>query len=243
MTQPDLEIESSDDLGGVWRVGFGPDMWAWTPWSYADDAGRFSGRWDDQSGEFRTLYTADSLLGCFLELLAQFRPSRSLLNELDQIEDDDGSVEKFHEAAIGAVGYRWVENRQFGSARQTGRYCYTTHSRTIAALIAHYPFADHGLAARDVDSALLKEARDRVLTRSIARWLFNLSDNGDDLVDGVRFNSRHGDEIHMWALFERPDDPPRSPKLEPTSEPTQVTPELSELQEVFRRFGLHWDES
>jgi hypothetical protein len=169
MTQPDLEIEPSDDLGDVWRVGFGSNMWAWTPRNYADDAGRFSGRWDDQSGEFRTLYTADSLLGCFLELLAQFRPSRSLLNELDQIEDDDGSVANFHEAAIGAVGYRWV-----GSARQTGRYCYITHSRTIAALIAHYPFAGHGLAASDVDSALLKEARDRVLTRSLARWLFNL---------------------------------------------------------------------
>ncbi|WP_308492688.1 hypothetical protein [Microbacterium terrisoli] len=72
---------------------------------------------------------------------------------------------------------------------------------------------------------------------------FNLSDNGDDLVDGVRFNSRHGDEIRVWAVFERPNDPPRSPKLELTSEPTRVTPKLAELQEAFRRFGLHWDES
>ncbi|HUG50802.1 MAG TPA: RES domain-containing protein, partial [Terrimesophilobacter sp.] len=79
MTSPGLEIESSDDLGDVWHVGFAPNSWAWAPWQYADDEGLFGGRWDDQLGQFRTIYTADSLLGCFLELLARFRPSRKVL--------------------------------------------------------------------------------------------------------------------------------------------------------------------
>src|SRR5690242_19254110 len=80
------------DPGRVWRVGFEPDMWAWTPWRYATDDGLFNGRWDDQLGQFRTLYTSDSLRGCFLEILAKLQPSSRLSAELDAFEDDDGSV-------------------------------------------------------------------------------------------------------------------------------------------------------
>jgi hypothetical protein len=241
MTGPELEIESSDELSDVWHVGYAPDAWAWTPWRYADDEGLFGGRWDDQLGQFRTIYTADSLLGCFLELLARFRPSRAVSTALDQIVDDDGSVSRFPEAPEGAVGYSWLDDRKYGSAHQTGRYCFITHSRSIATLTANYPLYRHGLAASDVDVALLKDARDRVLTRSIARWLYDLHDEGA-VVDGVRFQSRHGDEIRVWAVFERADDPARSPRIQPSSEPARVHPDLPELQEAFARFGLHWHE-
>lgn len=178
MSSPDLEIEGSEEPSQVWRVGFAPDAWAWTPWTYADDEGLFGGRWDDQ---------------------------------------------------------------QYGSAHQSGRYCFVTHSRSIAALTTHYPFNEHGLAAGDVDAALLKDARDRILTRSIARWLYDLHDEGN-VVDGVRFNSRHGDEIRVWAVFERAGDPARSPRIQPSDEPAKVHPDHPELQEAFARFDLHWHE-
>lgn len=241
MTSPELEIESSDDLGDVWHVGFAPNTWAWAPWQYADDEGLFGGRWDDQLGEFRTIYTADSLLGCFLELLARFRPSRKVLAELDQIVDDDGSVARFTEAQEGAVGYSWLDNRLYGSARQAGRYCFITHSRSIAALAARYPLHRHGLSPSDLDVALLKDAGDRVLTRSIARWLYDLHDEGV-AIDGVRFQSRHGDEIRVWAVFERADDQARSLRISPSREPARVHPDLPALREAFARFGLHWHE-
>jgi len=32
-------------------------------------------------------------------------------------------------------------------------------------------------------------------------------------VDGVTFTSRHGDDLELWAIFERPGDPPTSPRL------------------------------
>ncbi len=240
-TRPALEIEKSVEPSQVWRIGYAPDPWAWPSWTYANDEGLFSGRWDDQQGQFRTVYTAASLLGCFLEVLAHFRPSSTLLAELDQVVDDDGSIGNHPEAPDGAVGYSWLDGRMYGSAYQTGRYCFITHSRSIAALIARYPFAQHGLAAGHVDAALLKDARDRVLTRSIARWLYDLHDGGA-LVDGVRFNSRHGDEIRVWAVFERAGDPPQSLYIQPSSEPARVDPELPELQEAFARFGLHWHE-
>lgn len=37
MTAP--SIATSGDPRGVWRVGYGPDPWAWVPWGYAGDDG------------------------------------------------------------------------------------------------------------------------------------------------------------------------------------------------------------
>lgn len=200
MMHNEVEIEVSDDLGDVWHVGYEPDVWAWVPWRYADDEGLFGGRWDDQRGQFRTIYTADSLLGCLLELLARFRPNLALLAALDDVDDDDDSVGQFHEAPSGVVGHSWL------------------------------------------DAALLKDAHDRVLTRSIARWLYDLHDDDGPSVDGVRFQSRHGDEIHVWAVFERADDRAQSQRLRATREPTRLHPDLPALQQAFSRFRLRWAE-
>lgn len=241
MSPDELEIESSDEIGEVWHVGYAPDAWAWVPWRYADDEGLFGGRWDDQQGQFRTLYTADSLLGCFLELLAKLRPSEPVLAGLDEFEDD-GSLELFPDAPQGTVGHSWLDGREYGSAQQVGSYCFITHSRSIAALIAHYPLEAHGLTPSDVDTALLKDAHDRELTRSIARWLYDLHVNEGPVVDGVRFLSRHGDDIRVWAVFERADDGARSGKILPSGDSHRVHPDLPELQEAFRRFGLRWAE-
>lgn len=242
MSSLGLEIETPDDAAEVWHVGFEPDAWAWVPWRYADDEGLFGGRWDDQQGQFRTLYTADSLLGCFLELLARFRPSRPVAAGLEEIEDD-GTIESFPDAPAGVVGRAWLEGRLYGSARQSGRYCFITHSRSLAALTMHFPLAPHALAPSDVDAALLKDAHDRDLTRSIARWLYDLNDGDAPALDGVRFQSRHGDDIRLWAVFERSDDGTRSRRLSPVSEPTRVHHDLPELREAFARFGLRWAES
>lgn len=83
------------DLFGqrVFRVGYRPSPWQWTPWVYADH-GRFDGRWDDPDGIWRTLYVGSSLLACYLELLARFRPDPVLADELAVIVDDsDESAE------------------------------------------------------------------------------------------------------------------------------------------------------
>lgn len=232
------------DPGHVWRVGFEPDIWAWTPWRYATDEGLFTGRWDDQLGQFRTLYTSDGLRGCFLELLAKLQPSPSLEAELDEIDDDDGSVARHTEGGSGEVGYSWLDGRMSGEAQQTGRYCFITHSDSLAALKAGFRFDRHGIALVDVDSALLKDARDRVLTRSIAHWIYDRRDvDRNELVDGIEFRSRHGDEIRMWAVFERSNDEQRSDHIDPKGEPERVTPETAELVEAFDRLGLRWVEN
>ena len=213
------------------------------PWQFATDSGLFDGRWDDQLGQFRTLYTSDSLVGCFLELLAKLQLKREVQAEIDEVEDDDGSVSQHTEGGPGEVGYRWLEGRAFGTAYETGRYAFITHSLSIAALKARYPFGRYGIALSDVDTGMLKDAYDRVLTRSIARWIYDLQgDDVGELVDGVEFRSRHGDEIRMWAVFERSDDDQHSRHIAPQEEPVRVTDETPELLEAMRRLGLRWTE-
>ena len=49
----------------------------------------------------------------------------------------------------------------------------------------------------------------RELTQRFAKYLYaHAGDDGRLLLDGVRFASRHGDELMMWAVFERPGDDP-----------------------------------
>lgn len=54
-------MTAAEASGRVWRVGFRPELWAWSGWEWATD-GRFPGRWDDLHGNFRTIYAGSSLL-------------------------------------------------------------------------------------------------------------------------------------------------------------------------------------
>ncbi|MEO6201543.1 MAG: RES family NAD+ phosphorylase [Cryobacterium sp.] len=240
MTLPDLEFTANP--GQVWRVGYKPDPWAWTDWVHATDEGRFNGRWDDKLAEFRTIYTGESLVACLLELLAQFRPDPVANSELDEIEDPDGSVSLYPDAPSGTVGYKWLERHIAGSAQQTGRYCFVTHSKTIAALQASFPFAKFDQPGALLDASILKDASRRGLTRSIARWLYDLRDTDqNDLVDGVEFRSRFGDELRIWAVFERlPDKFLHISQRIDGEEILPLDPDGPAMRHVFELHGLRW---
>jgi hypothetical protein len=238
MIAPTLEL--TGEPGQVWRVGHMPDPWAWTDWRHAD--GRFNGRWDDQLAEFRTLYTGRSLLACLLEVLAPFRPEPVTEAELDEIEDPDSEVALAPDAAPGTVGYKWLEDHAAGTARQDGRYCFVTHSRSIAAVQAGFPFAKFDLPAQLLDASFLKDGGQRDLTRSIAHWLYDLRDSEqNDLVDGVEFRSRYGDDLGMWAVFERPSDERTSQRIR-DEEIRALHAEDPEMQQAFKLHGLRWSE-
>lgn len=225
----------------VWRVGYRPDPWAWPDWKYANDAGRFNGRWDDQLAElFRTLYTGETLLACLLEVLAQFRSDPQTDVELDEIDDPDDQVDMYPDAPSGTVGYRWLEERIGGKADQTGRYCFVTHGESLSALQQAFPFARFKLKPVLLDTSILKDAKQRDLTRSIARWIFELRDEDqNDLVDGIQFTSRFGDEHRLWAIFERAADGETSGRL--VNEDTfALHPDTPEVAEAFRIHHLCW---
>ena len=92
-------------------------MWTFTPWRYADN-GVFTGRWDDPQGHFRVLYAGDSLRGCFMELLAPFRPDPAVADGLADIADEPGDVPT---SPAGTLPHDWASQRRVGTAHLTGR--------------------------------------------------------------------------------------------------------------------------
>jgi len=239
MSAPHLEM--TGDPGTVWRVGFRPDPWTWSDWKYAQEDGRFGGRWDDEEAQFRTIYTAESLYACFVELLAKLRPHRSVDDAVMAIEDPDDQAAHYSEYPAGTINFSWFDDRVACRADQTGRYCYVTHSNSVAVLRQHFDPARYGIQAADFDAALLKDSAPRVLTRSVARWLYQLGepDSGIPAVDGVEFRSRHGDDLRMWAVFERPDQGEVSPQLVQRVG-VDLSPESPDLIRALELHGIEW---
>lgn len=218
----------------VWRVGFKPEPWAWAGWQWAGADGRFHGRWDDRQGNFRTVYAGSTLLACLLEVLAGFRPDPTLVLELGDIVEDEQDAAMHPTAPAGQIPYTWLEPRSAASATLTGRFCAVTAADSIATLRPHFIAAAHLLSLHDFDAAALKDGRPRALTQSVATFLHATTD-----VDGVKFASRHGDDLTLWAVFERATDPATSHTLSAIKHHT-LTPEHPDLEEALRLLGLHW---
>lgn len=210
MMQAGLTVVNADEAR-VWRVGRAPDPWAWVDRQYA---GR--NRWDDFEGVFRTIYAGDSLYACFVEVLAYARPDvepggRDLLSGI--VEDPVDAVE-YPVAATGSLPRDWIGGRMIAEASLNGPYVDMRTAETIAALRPTFVGIALGLGYPDFDAAALKSANPRELTQRVASGLYALTDlDGSTGVDGVRFASRHGDELTMWGIFERPGDEPASRHL------------------------------
>ncbi len=228
------QLTAAEAADKVWRVGFRPEPWAWSGWEWSTD-GRFPGRWDDLHGNFRTIYAGSSLLACLLEVLAHFRRDARLSLELDEILEDDEDKVLHPTITPGQVPREWLEVRTAASAELSGRYCAVTASGSVAALYPHFVGLALSLGLADFDAAALKDARPRRLTQAVAAWLYEMTD-----LDGVTFGSRHGDDLQLWAIFERPDDPSITPNVQDV-----VVDELqydsSGINEAFRLLGLQWE--
>jgi len=95
----------------------------------------------------------------------------------------------------------------------------------------------YGLA--DLDAGALRLSAPRVLTQHIAAWLYDPHDGGGDLIDGVQFESRHGDGSTLWAIFERGADPEVSLQLRGIRA-VPLPPDHHDLVEAFRLHHLAW---
>jgi len=228
------ELTAAVAAGRVWRVGFRPEPWAWSGWEWATD-GRFPGRWDDLHGNFRTVYAGSSLLACLLEVLAHFRKDARLNLELELIVEDDEDAVLYPTIVPGSVPKEWLDERAAASAELSGRFCPVTASSTVAALHPRFVGLALSLGLEDFDAAALKDARPRRLTQAVASWLYEMTD-----LDGVTFASRHGDDLQLWAVFERPDDPPVTPKVHDV-ELEELQHDTPALLTAFGLLGLHWE--
>lgn len=224
----------------AWRVGFLPQPWEWSDWRWAGADGRFNGRWDPlDHGLYRTVYTGDTLLACLVELLAPHRPDPYLVADIDRIIEDDTDVQLHPTVAPGELDIdQWLINRTAGSARLTGRFVDITATETVAAL--HPLFKGRALAynLQDFDAAALKNAENRVLTQEVAQYLWTKkSSEGTDLCDGIQFRSRHGDDLLLWAVFERDTDGQISSHVTDIVV-TELTKQTPELQTALNMLGL-----
>jgi hypothetical protein len=228
-------MAATEDETVVHRVGFQPDPFAWTPWQYAD-LGRFGGRWDDSNGQFRTVYVADSLLGCLLEVLSRFRPDPQLSAELDTIVVEAPDNEHFPTAPPGHVPTAWLEPRCAGIALLTGTFLDVRTPGTVRQIRHHLGARAAALGVTDLDAASLKLTSPRSFTQQVAAWVYQHPENPT----GIRFGSRHGDEFTLWAVFEHARDNENASMnlthhvVEPL---TTLTPALLT---AFELFDLSW---
>lgn len=212
----------------IYRVARRPDPWTWVPWQYAP----FGGRWDDPLGLYRVLYAGASRFACSVEALAEFRPDPTLLalyGALNEYAADDD----FGALPPGLVPARWTEDRFVGSARARGRMIAIGDAETLAWLRPHVAglLTEHRMP--DLDGAAIRSAS-RAFTQHLSRWLYStIVDDGP--IDGIEFESRHGNRLVLWAVFERAADESSSRLLtDHSSEPINRTdPDLE------RALALH----
>ena len=170
LTLPQGDVSTVIDPGTVWRVGYQPDPWTWTPWQYAEN-GRFNGRWDDPDGNYRTLYTGQTLLGCLLEVLACFRPDPILADDLDQIIEDPDDRVVYPTPAPGIVPRTWLIPRAAATGTLIGLFCAVTTTVTLSTLRPLFLGQALRLGLPDFDAAALRLARPRALTQAVSSLL------------------------------------------------------------------------
>lgn len=214
----------------VWRIGYKPNPWAYSAWSYSND-GVFPGRWDSPHAcDFRTLYVGESLLGCFLEVLADHRRDAILDADLDAIEVDENEPETIQS---GELPVEWVQTRAIGRAHLSGAFCQVSSKQSLSGLYPKFIRTAIDLGQPDFDAAAVRSGH-RGLTQPIASYLHRETD-----LNGVQFESRWGDDEVLWAIFERAGDKVTSPTL--TEQNSFQLSEIGEdLAAAMDMLGLVW---
>jgi hypothetical protein len=232
---PELDPGTVLDPGVVFRVGYEPNPWAWTDWRYAHD-GRFDGRWDSEDGAYRTTYAGNTIYDCLVEVLARFRPEPSVLVGMASIEVEGVDEDLYPTVAAGVVDLSWFRNRRIGRAELHGRYCAITQAPVIAALRpAFLQMARDEFGLDDFDASALQNSRPRALTQRVGRHIYGLGEHEGGPFDGVKFLSRHGHDLVLWAIFERSTDHETSARLHNIT----IEPIDSRAPDVSRALHLH----
>jgi hypothetical protein len=182
----------------VYRLGRRPDPWEWPDWSHAGADGTFGNRFDDPASDYRVLYASSQREAAFRECLARFRPDPAVLAAT--IIDNDDDPHSPATLPAGQVPLRWLRDRCMGSARLQGIYCDLGDANSLAHLrqalaprLLHYQLDD-------LDAGDIRARSPRAFTQEISRYVLAHT------FAGIRYASRHGDDLTNWAIFE-PNEP------------------------------------
>jgi hypothetical protein len=185
----------------LYRVARKPDPWRWPDWAYAHADGMFGNRWDDPRGLYRVLYASTHPLGCYLEVLAWYRPDPKVVAEMAEILDNAPELPKTRPA--GELPSDWLDTRMIGEIRPKGStFADIGHSRSLAALNRDLAgeIVRHNLD--ELDGAAIRSKAPRALTGAISRHVYEHATAANQLFAGIFYESRHGNDLHNFALFE-----------------------------------------
>ena len=143
--------------GPLYRVARPPDPLAWPDRRFIGGS-----RFDDPHDQFRVLYLAEQRRGCFVEILAGFRPDLQLLARLQRVRGASGSVPP------AVVPADWYSRRVVGQLRLEGgqRWLDLREPETLQALRAELVDSLVALGLPDFDVSAAR-GPSRELTRQI----------------------------------------------------------------------------
>ena len=152
---------------------------------------------------------------------------------------DGGQAARYPTAAGGAVPRSWCSPRLLASGRLTGTLALPGHPESLPTLRYGFLGAAKSFGLADLDAAAIRDSRPRGLTQQISAWIYTLSAGDGAPLTGIEFFSRHGDNLTLWALYERDTT---------TSSPPQITPigadpidaDAPDLEEAMRLHRLSW---
>jgi hypothetical protein len=180
-------VVATEEPGTVWRVGYGPEPWAWTDWVHPTN-GHFDGRWDALDGAYRTIYAGSDLFTCLVEVLARFRVDPLMASQMDDIIEDESDSALYATAPVGVVDLAWFLVRRAGQATLHGKNRDVTRSSTIATL--RHDFIKDALEAGldDFDTSALQNSRPRELTQKVGSDLSHVGSRGKSILRRSSFS-------------------------------------------------------
>jgi hypothetical protein len=185
------------------------------------------------------LYVGATRLACYLEVLAYARKSDELAAALDEIDDNDD--ENWPTIAPGRVPRSWMSARVTGRGVISGWFIDPGDVESVATLRNGFRAQAIRLGLADLDTAAIRDGRPRELTQTISQWINTLPDPDGEPVAGIEFESRHGDGLVLWALYERPGDGPVSKNVT-VLDYAPVEEHDPDLIEAMRLHNLVWED-
>jgi len=213
------------DSTHLYRLAYAPNAWQFPDWSHAREGGTFGNRWDDPQAIYRVLYASAQRVGTFLETLARYRPDPMVAAALDEISGDDEPL-----PGPGFLPRRWIADRVLGEADSGGTFARVSsaHSLDYLRVAMAGSLVRHGID--DLDAATIRQRSPRSFTQEISRLIYECTEDDRRSYDGVYYESRLGDEIQNFALFE--------PAALTVGESVPLDESDPDLQGVLLRFGI-----
>ena len=124
------------------------------------------------------------------------------------------------------ISRAWLTGRVIGQAMLRGRFVDIGDARSLATLRTEVAAEAIHWGLDDIDAATIRLAAPRAFTQHVSRFIYEQHPSDQGPFAGIRYQSRLGDDIANWAIFEPTPGTP-SPLRAATSRPIdQDDPDL-----------------